>query len=106
MDINKYTKLKNFYLISLVVGLGIYFYFKVENNTLNMQEEKYNLMVIVALLIIGAVIVGTEMAARQKNEKFVSKSSIFGGLAIAAIFIIFRLLMSCLLYTSPSPRDS
>lgn len=94
MDINKYTKFKNFYLISLVVGLGIYFYLKVENNTLNMQEERFNLIIIIILLIIGAVIVGIEMAARQKNEKFISKSTIYGGLSIAAVFIVFRLLMS------------
>jgi hypothetical protein len=66
----------------------------VENNTLNMQEEKYNLMIIIVFLLIGAVIVGVEMAARQKNEKYVSKRSIYGGLMIATIFILFRLLMS------------
>ncbi len=94
MEIEKYTKFKNLYVVSLVVGLGIYFYFKVENNTLNMQEEKYNLMIIIVFLLIGAVIVGVEMAARQKKEKYVSKRSIYGGLMIAAIFILFRLLMS------------
>lgn len=94
MGIEKYTKFKNLYLVSLVVGLGIYFYLKVENNILNMQEEKYNLMIIILFLIIGAVIVGTEMEARQKNEKYVSKRSIYGGISIAAVFIIFRLLMS------------
>lgn len=94
MDIEKYSRVKNLYLVSLVVGLGIYFYLKVENNTLNMQEEKYNLMIIIVFLLIGAVIVGVEMAARQKNEKYVSKRSIYGGISIAAVFILFRLLMS------------
>ncbi|MGI8386756.1 hypothetical protein [Robertmurraya sp. P23] len=94
MEIEKYSRFKNLYLVSLVVGLGIYFYFKVENNTLNMQEEKYNLMIIILFLLIGTVIVGTEMAARQKDEKYVSKRSIYGGISIATVFIIFRLLMS------------
>jgi cytochrome bd-type quinol oxidase subunit 2 len=94
MEIEKFSRLRKLYLLSLVIGLGIYFYLKVENNTINMQEERFNIIIIIILLIIAAVILGIEMAARQKNEKFISKSMIYGGISIAAVFIIFRLLMS------------
>jgi hypothetical protein len=88
MGIEKFKRLKNLYLLSLVVGLGIYFYLKVENKTLNMQEEKYNLMIIVFLLLIGCVIVGVKWRLGRKMERLYQKPQ----------FMVDYLLLQYLIY--------
>lgn len=94
MDIKKFNKLTKIYLVFLVISIIIYFYFKLENGTINVAEERTNLIIMMVLVLFGTVMVGIGMTAIKKNEKYIEKKSVYGGISIAVIFILWRLAIN------------
>lgn len=94
MDIKKFNKLTKIYLVILVIAVTFYFYFKLENGTINVEAERMNLIIMLVFVLIGTVMVGIGMNAIKKNEKFISRKSVYGGVSIAVIFVIWRLVIN------------
>lgn len=94
METKKFKKITKIYLVFLVIAITIYFYLKLENGTLNVAEERMNIIIIMALTLIGMVMAGIVMTAIKKNENYIDKKSVYGGISIAVIFLLWRLAIN------------
>jgi cytochrome bd-type quinol oxidase subunit 2 len=94
METKKFKKITKIYLVFLVIALTIYFYLKLENGTINVAEERMNIIIIMALSLIGMVMAGIVMTAIKKNENYIDKKSVYGGISIAVIFLLWRLAIN------------
>jgi hypothetical protein len=94
METKKFKKLTKIYLVILVIAIIFYFYFKLENGAINVVEERTNLIIMMVLVLFGTVMVGIGMAAIKKNEKYIARKSVYGGISITIIFVLWRLAIN------------
>jgi heme/copper-type cytochrome/quinol oxidase subunit 3 len=94
METKKFNKITNIYLVFLVIAIAIYFYLKTENGTINVEAERTNLIIMAVFVLIGTVMLGIGMAAIKKNEKYIARKSVYGGISITIIFVLWRLAIN------------
>ncbi|MGI8386754.1 hypothetical protein [Robertmurraya sp. P23] len=93
MKIKKFSKLTNIYQLIVILAFVVYNYFKLENGTLNMEEEKYNILTFGILILFGASLTGKKILAENRKEKYISMKAIYGGLGMTVIFVLWRVII-------------
>lgn len=67
-----------------------------ENWSVDFQKQKYNLLIFCFLFFIALLLTSIDGAGVRDKGKRIKKSTIYVGLTIAVIFIVWRLLMAIL----------
>jgi len=65
-----------------------------ENWKVQLDGQRGNLMIFAGLLLIGMILASIEFAGINQKGNKVTKSTIYGGLSIAAFFLVWRLMMA------------
>ncbi|TKC17081.1 hypothetical protein FA727_13575 [Robertmurraya kyonggiensis] len=94
MDKKHFSIITYSYLTVLIIVFVIYA-FKVadENWKVEIEGQIGNLLTFVGLLFIGLILASIDFAGINEKGNKLTKSSIYGGLSIAAFFLIWRLMM-------------
>lgn len=92
----KHFTLITYSYIILVVIVFIIYAFQVadENWQVQLDGQRGNLMIFAGLLFIGVILASIEFAGINQKGNKVTKSTIYGGLSVAAFFLLWRLMMA------------
>lgn len=92
----KHFTLITYSYIILVVIVFIIYAFQVadENWQVQLDGQRGNLMIFAGLLFIGVILASIEFAGINQKGNKVTKSTIYGGLSVAAFFLLWRLMMT------------
>lgn len=80
----------------MVVILLIFYFSQVadENWEFELDGERGNLSIFLGLLFIGLILAAIDFAGIREKSSKVTKNTIYGGLSVAAFFLVWRLLMA------------
>jgi uncharacterized membrane protein len=93
MKRKSFARFVNLYTFFVVAGFCIYAYNVQDNWIIPFQEEKYTLFAFAILMLLGAVLGGIDLAALKAKENKIRLKTIYSGMAIGVIFIVWRLLV-------------
>ncbi|MDQ0157133.1 hypothetical protein [Robertmurraya andreesenii] len=95
MDKKKFTIVTYSYL-GLVVLLLVFYFSQVadENWEFELDSQRGNLSIFLGLLFIGLILAAIDFAGINEKGNKITKSTIYGGLSIAAFFLVWRLMMA------------
>lgn len=95
MDKKKFTIFTYSYL-GLVVILLVFYFSQVadENWEFELDGQRGNLSIFLGLLFIGLILAAIDFAGIREKSSKVTKNAIYGGLSVAAFFLVWRLLMA------------
>ncbi len=95
MDKKKFTIVTYSYL-GLVVLLLVFYFSQVadENWEFELDSQRGNLSIFLGLLFIGLILAAIDFAGINEKSNKITKSTIYGGLSIAAFFLLWRLMMA------------
>ncbi|MDQ0157132.1 hypothetical protein [Robertmurraya andreesenii] len=95
MDKKKFSIFTYCYIVLVVIVFIIYaFQVADENWKVQLDGQRGNLMIFAGLLLIGMILASIEFAGINQKGNKVTKSTIYGGLSIAAFFLVWRLMMA------------
>lgn len=83
------------YMFLVVISFAIYLY-QVSDGSweFEMDGQRENLSIFLGLLFIGLILSSINFAGIDGKGNKVTKSMIYGGLSVAAFFLIWRALMA------------
>lgn len=95
MDKRKFSVFTYTY-IGLVVIAFIIYVFQVadENWIVQVKGQEENLFILLGLLFIGLILASIDFAGIHEKGSKLTKRSIYGGLSVAAFFLVWRLMMA------------
>jgi NADH:ubiquinone oxidoreductase subunit 6 (subunit J) len=77
----------------VIIAFGIYAVNVADKNwMIDFQEQKYNLLLFCILFFIAVILTSIDGAGIRDKGKKIKKSTIYAGLSIAVIFIVWRIL--------------
>ncbi|MBT2642283.1 hypothetical protein J7I80_08605 [Bacillus sp. ISL-41] len=90
-----WTKITYSYLLLVGVAFAIYaFNVADENWNIDFEEQKNNIYIFLALSFVAVILTAVDAAGVRENSKNVGKKAIYGGLSLAALFVVWRLLVT------------
>lgn len=83
------------YLSLLVIIFAIYaFRVADENGVIELEGQRENIFIFLGLLFIGVILSAVNLAGIHEKSSKVTKGMIYGGLSVAAFFLIWRAMMA------------
>lgn len=82
--------------LGLVVLLLVFYFSQVadENWEFELDGQRGNLSIFLGLLFIGLILAAIDFAGINEKSNKITKSTIYGGLSIAAFFLVWRLAVA------------
>lgn len=94
MSKKKFTAFTYFYVALVILIFSIYAFRVMDANwEIDMASQRGNLTIFAGLIFIALILTAIDFAGINEKSNKVTKSTLYGGLSVAAFFLVWRLMI-------------